>query len=95
MSQTVAPIGDLVRTWREQRHLSQLDLAVEADISQKHLSFIESGRSAPSRDMVLLLAEVLTFSVKFGLEAVIFPPNWVEPPTFQTVCWWSWTSSYA
>jgi len=59
MSQTVAPIGDLVRTWREQRHLSQLDLAVEADISQKHLSFIESGRSAPSRDMVLLLAEHL------------------------------------
>jgi len=59
MSQTVASIGDLVRTWREQRHLSQLDLAVEADISQKHLSFIESGRSAPSRDMVLLLAEHL------------------------------------
>jgi transcriptional regulator with XRE-family HTH domain len=59
MSQTVAFIGDLVRTWREQRHLSQLDLAVEADISQKHLSFIESGRSAPSRDMVLLLAEHL------------------------------------
>ena len=59
MSQTVASIGDLVRTWREQRHLSQLDLAVEADISQKHLSFIESGRSSPSRDMVLLLAEHL------------------------------------
>ena len=59
MSQTVASIGDLLRTWREQRHLSQLDLAVEADISQKHLSFVESGRSAPSRDMVLLLAEHL------------------------------------
>jgi transcriptional regulator with XRE-family HTH domain len=53
------PIGDLLRAWREQRHFSQLDLATEADISQKHLSFIESGRAAPSRDMVLLLAEHL------------------------------------
>jgi transcriptional regulator with XRE-family HTH domain len=59
MRQTVAPIGDLLRTWREQRRLSQLDLASEADISQKHLSFIESGRSAPSREMVLHLAEHL------------------------------------
>jgi transcriptional regulator with XRE-family HTH domain len=59
MSQTVAAIGDLVRSWREQRHLSQLDLAAEAEISQKHLSFIESGRSAPSREMVLHLAEHL------------------------------------
>jgi len=48
-----------VRGWRELRRMSQLDLAVEADISQKHLSFIESGRSAPSREMVLLLAEQL------------------------------------
>ncbi len=53
------PIGALVRAWREQRHLSQLGLATEAEISQKHLSFIESGRSAPSRDMVITLAEHL------------------------------------
>jgi transcriptional regulator with XRE-family HTH domain len=59
MSQTRAPIGALVRSWREQRHLSQLDLASDAEISQKHLSFIESGRSAPSREMVLRLAEQL------------------------------------
>jgi len=52
-------IGHLIRDWRQLRRLSQLDLALEADISQKHLSFIESGRSAPSRDMVLLLAEHL------------------------------------
>jgi transcriptional regulator with XRE-family HTH domain len=49
----------LVRSWREQRHLSQLALATEAEISQKHLSFIESGRAAPSREMVLHLAEHL------------------------------------
>jgi transcriptional regulator with XRE-family HTH domain len=59
MSQTISSVGELVRTWREHRHLSQLGLAVEAEISQKHLSFIESGRSAPSREMVLHLAEHL------------------------------------
>lgn len=59
MTVTAQSIGALVRTWREQRHLSQLDLAAEADISQKHLSFIESGRSAPSREMVITLAEHL------------------------------------
>ena len=52
-------VGALVRMWRQQRGLSQLDLAADAEISQKHLSFIESGRSAPSRDMVLALAEHL------------------------------------
>lgn len=52
-------VGHLIRDWRQLRRLSQLDLALEAEISQKHLSFIESGRSAPSRDMVLHLAEYL------------------------------------
>lgn len=51
--------GPLVRAWRERRRLSQLALACEADISQRHLSFIESGRATPSRDMVLRLAERL------------------------------------
>jgi transcriptional regulator with XRE-family HTH domain len=64
MSQAIAPIGQLVRSWREQRHISQLDLASEAAISQKHLSFIESGRSAPSREMVLLLAEHLDIPLR-------------------------------
>jgi transcriptional regulator with XRE-family HTH domain len=59
MTQAHTPVGDLVRRWRRQRGLSQLHLAVEADISQKHLSFIESGRASPSRDMVLQLAEHL------------------------------------
>jgi transcriptional regulator with XRE-family HTH domain len=52
-------IGHLLRDWRQLRRFSQLDLALEAEISQKHLSFVESGRSQPSRDMVLLLAEHL------------------------------------
>ena len=52
-------IGDRLREWRQRRHLSQLDLACEAEISPRHLSFVETGRSAPSRDMVLKLAERL------------------------------------
>jgi len=53
------PIGDHLRDWRQRRRLSQLDLALEADISAKHLSFLETGRAQPSREMVLHLAERL------------------------------------
>src|SRR4051812_749389 len=56
---SVRPIGDHLREWRQRRRLSQLDLALEADISAKHLSFLETGRAQPSRDMVLHLAERL------------------------------------
>jgi transcriptional regulator with XRE-family HTH domain len=52
-------LGDILREWRQRRHMSQLDFALEADISQRHLSFIESGRASPSRDMLLHLAERL------------------------------------
>src|SRR5947207_660389 len=52
-------IGNHLREWRQRRRLSQLDLALEAEISTKHLSFLETGRSQPSRDMVLRLAEHL------------------------------------
>ena len=51
--------GDLLKVWRERRRMSQLKLAVEAEISQRHLSFVESGRSQPSRDMVLRLCDYL------------------------------------
>lgn len=52
-------VGDLLRTWRKRRHRSQLELAEEAEISQRHLSFLESGRSLPSREMILRLARHL------------------------------------
>ena len=52
-------VGNLLRQWRQRRRYSQLSLAVEAEISQRHLSFIESGRSRPSRDMVIHLADYL------------------------------------
>jgi transcriptional regulator with XRE-family HTH domain len=54
-----AGIGALLRQWRTQRALSQLDLAVEAGISARHLSFVETGRAQPSREMVLLLSRTL------------------------------------
>ena len=53
------PIGERLRAWRQRRRRSQLDLALDAEISQRHLSFVESGRAAPSREMVLRLAAAL------------------------------------
>ena len=53
------PVGNLLREWRQRRRMSQLDFSVEAEISSKHLSFLETGRSQPSREMVLHLAELL------------------------------------
>src|SRR5882672_8055562 len=52
-------VGGLLREWRQRRRKSQLDLAVEAGVSTRHLSFIETGRAQPSREMVLLLARAL------------------------------------
>jgi transcriptional regulator with XRE-family HTH domain len=51
--------GDLLREWRQRRRLSQMDLALEAEISTRHLSFVETGRAQPSREMVLHLADQL------------------------------------
>jgi transcriptional regulator with XRE-family HTH domain len=53
------PVGHLLRDWRRRRRLSQLDLASEAGVSTRHLSFVETGRARPSREMVLHLAEQL------------------------------------
>jgi transcriptional regulator with XRE-family HTH domain len=59
MNQAAATVGPLLRDWRRRRHLSQLDLALEAGVSARHLSFVETGRARPSADMVLHLAERL------------------------------------
>jgi len=56
--------GDQLRLWRQQRHLSQLDLALDAEISARHLSFVETGRSRPSREMVMRLAECLSLPLR-------------------------------
>jgi transcriptional regulator with XRE-family HTH domain len=59
-----APIGDHLRTWRQRRHLSQMDLALEAEISTRHLSFLETGRARPSREMILRLADHLRIPLR-------------------------------
>lgn len=59
MGVTPSPVGRLLRQWRGVRRRSQLALALDAGVSARHLSFVESGRAAPSRDMVLRLAAAL------------------------------------
>jgi len=58
------PVGVLLRQWRERRRLTQLDLAVEAEISPRHLSFVETGRAQPSREMLLHLADELDIPLR-------------------------------
>lgn len=57
-------VGDLLRYWRAQRGQSQLDLAVDASISQRHVSFVESGRSVPSRKLLITLSESLNIPLR-------------------------------
>ena len=61
---TATAVGDHLREWRQRRRLSQLDLACEAEISTRHLSFVETGRAQPSRDMVLRLADQLEIPLR-------------------------------
>jgi transcriptional regulator with XRE-family HTH domain len=72
-------VGDHLREWRQRRHLSQLDLAGDAEISARHLSFVETGRAAPSRDMVLRL-EVPLRERNVLLVAAGFAPAFPQRP---------------
>src|SRR5215510_15063562 len=63
-NRTESAFGRLLREWRTRRRMSQLDLALEAEISARHVSFIETGRAQPSRAMVLLLASVLEMPLR-------------------------------
>lgn len=62
--QQLDSFGLLLKQWRSQRGFSQLDLAVTSQVSQRHISFLESGRAKPSREMVLQLAEVLEIPLR-------------------------------
>ena len=78
-----APFGEHLRTWRQRRRLSQFDLAQEADISTRHLSFVETGRSESSREMVLRLAERLNIPLRERntlLMAAGYAPMYRERP---------------
>src|SRR5690348_8240778 len=59
MSDLANNFGPLLRQWRQRRRISQLDLALDGNLSARHLSFLETGRARPSREMVLRLAEQL------------------------------------
>ncbi|HEY9536105.1 MAG TPA: helix-turn-helix transcriptional regulator [Kiloniellaceae bacterium] len=78
---TLSPVGEMLRGWRRRRRLSQLELALAAEVSQRHLSFVESGRAAPSRDLVLRLAEQLAVPLRERnalLVAAGFAPVYAE-----------------
>ena len=64
MQTQTLPVGEQLRAWRGRRRLSQLDLALDAEISARHLSFLETGRSRPSRGMLLRLAERLAIPAR-------------------------------
>lgn len=77
------PVGALLRDWRQRRRLSQLDLALHADVSTRHLSCLETGRATPSRQMVLHLAEQLDVPLRDRnalLTAAGYAPLYVERP---------------
>jgi transcriptional regulator with XRE-family HTH domain len=81
MAASPQPVGDHLREWRQRRRMSQLDLASEAEISTRHLSFLETGRSQPSREMVLRLAEHLDIPLRERnvlLVAAGYAPVFVE-----------------
>src|SRR6267142_4759624 len=74
-------VGPLLRRWREARHLSQLELALEAQVSARHISFLETGRAAPSREMLLTLSNVLDVPLRernFLLLAAGYAPIYRE-----------------
>src|SRR5262247_2343761 len=76
-------VGGLLRDWRQRRRLSQLDLAGEAEVSARHLSFVETGRSRPSRELVLHLAEHLEVPLRERntlLLAAGYAPSYRETP---------------
>jgi len=61
---TVPQLGEMLRYWRHERGKSQLDLSLDTGISQRHLSFVESGRSVPSRDLLSIVADALNIPLR-------------------------------
>ena len=87
-----APVGRLLRGWRERRRLSQLDLALRAEVSARHLSFIETGRSRPTSEMIIRLAQQLDVPLRernvlllSGGYAPAYPANGLADPPMSAV----------
>jgi transcriptional regulator with XRE-family HTH domain len=84
--------GDLIREWRQRRRLSQLDLAIAANVSARHLSFVETGRSKPTSEMILHLAEHLDVPLRdrnalllAGGFAPAYPERGLDEPALKAV----------
>ena len=77
--------GELIRFWRTRRGLSQLELSLDANVSTKHLSFVETGRSSPSRQLLVHLAQHLDLPIterdRLLLAGGFAPPIWSCPTT--------------
>jgi transcriptional regulator with XRE-family HTH domain len=86
------PVGQLLRDWRERRRLSQLDLSIQAEISTRHLSFVETGRSKPTPEMILKLTERLEVPLRernqlllAGGYAPRYPEHSLDEPALANV----------
>ncbi|MBB6095751.1 transcriptional regulator with XRE-family HTH domain [Povalibacter uvarum] len=84
------PVGTLLREWRQRRRMSQLDFATEAEISTRHLSFVETGRAQPSREMLMRLSELLDVPLRERNEllvaagfAPVFAARSLDDPALQ------------
>jgi transcriptional regulator with XRE-family HTH domain len=78
-------VGELIRFWRAQRRLTQMELALDANLSTKHLSFVETGRSLPSRQVLIHLAQHLDLPIaernRLLLAGASLLPIWSSPTT--------------
>src|SRR3954452_1431503 len=82
---SVPTIGRLLRSWRDARRLSQMELSLEAEVSTRHLSFVETGRAQPSRELIVRLAEHLDVPLRERNElllaagyAPVYPAGYLE-----------------
>lgn len=92
LDQRLRPVGELLRTWREWRRFSQLELAARAEVSARHLSFVETGRSMPSRELVIRLSDHLDIPLRERNRlllaagyAPVFPERGIEAPQLIAV----------
>ncbi|MEU3167279.1 helix-turn-helix transcriptional regulator [Streptosporangium sp. NPDC006930] len=86
-------VGELLRQWRHRRRLSQLDLAIAADVSARHVSLVETGRSHPSAEMILRLAEQLDVPLRERNRLLLtagFAPRYTERPLDQEALSAAW-----
>ena len=86
------PVGALLREWRERRRLSQLELSIQAQISTRHLSFVETGRSRPTPEMIVKLTEHLEVPLRernqlllAGGYAPMYPQHGLDAPELGSV----------